>query len=113
MYHYEVDEAVLKREKAAARELRHSRWWQNLIANRAQCRYCKVALTKDEATMDHIVPLSRGGRSVKNNVAISCKPCNNAKKDQLLLDWTSDLSGTGPTSDTLHSAGFHHPSDES
>lgn len=29
--------------------------------------------------MDHLVPLSRGGRSTKRNVVVSCKPCNTEK----------------------------------
>lgn len=86
-YHYVMDESVLKREKLAARELRQSRWWQNLIANNAKCHYCSCKLKKDEVTMDHVVPLVRGGRSTKGNVVIACKPCNNAKKDRLVMDW--------------------------
>ena len=30
--------------------------------------------------MDHVVPLSRGGRSVKGNIVPCCKECNNNKK---------------------------------
>lgn len=86
-YHYVMDEVALKREKEAARELRKSRWWQNLIANKASCYYCQKALKKEDVTMDHVVPLLRGGRSTKGNVVMACKPCNNAKKDQLVMDW--------------------------
>jgi hypothetical protein len=32
MYHYEMNEQVVKKEKAAARDLRRSRWWQTKIA---------------------------------------------------------------------------------
>ena len=37
--------------------------------------------------MDHVVPLIRGGRSVKNNVVPACKDCNNKKKHSLPLEW--------------------------
>lgn len=94
MYHYEMDEQILKREKAAARELRQSRWWQNLIASNARCHYCQKSLKKDEVTMDHVVPLLRGGKSTKGNVVMACKPCNNSKKDSLVMDWTPFKSGT-------------------
>jgi len=30
--------------------------------------------------MDHIVPIVRGGKSVKSNVVPACKECNNKKK---------------------------------
>ena len=86
MYHFEMNEIVIKQEKAAARELRRSRWWQTKIANAPKCHYCLKFLSKTECTMDHVVPLARGGKSTKNNVVIACKDCNNNKKDQLLLD---------------------------
>lgn len=73
------------RERAAARELRQSRWWQNLIQN-AKCHYCGVELDARTATMDHILPVSRGGRSTKGNVVPSCKPCNTAKRDQSIFE---------------------------
>jgi len=89
MYHYEMDDSVIKREKAAARELRRSRWWQNKIANAPACHYCAKNLSKAECTMDHVVPIVRGGRSTKSNVVVACKDCNNAKKDKLFLDESS------------------------
>ena len=86
MYHYEMNEIALKREKDAARELRKSRWWQNKISASPACYYCTKTLTKAECTMDHVVPLVRGGKSNKGNVVIACKACNNSKKDKLILD---------------------------
>jgi len=86
VYYYEVDEIVIRREKAAARELRNSRWWQNLISAKPTCHYCSVILTKSDVTMDHVLPIARGGKSTKGNVVIACKPCNINKKDQLLID---------------------------
>lgn len=74
-----------RRERTAARELRQSRWWQNLI-QAAKCHYCGVGLDAKTATMDHILPVSRGGRSTKGNVVPSCKPCNTAKRDQSIFD---------------------------
>jgi 5-methylcytosine-specific restriction endonuclease McrA len=37
--------------------------------------------------MDHVVPLSRGGRTTKGNVTPVCKTCNTAKKQKLLMEW--------------------------
>jgi hypothetical protein len=45
--------------------------------------------------MDHIVPLSRGGRSVKGNVVPACKTCNTKKKHLLPMEWEAYLSGVG------------------
>lgn len=72
----------IKKEKEKAKDLRKSRWWQNLIANDPECYYCHKVLKKEEVTMDHVVPLSRGGRSTKGNIVPACKPCNNEKKNK-------------------------------
>jgi 5-methylcytosine-specific restriction enzyme A len=37
-------------------------------------------------TMDHLVPLIRGGRSTKGNLVPACKPCNTKKKHQLVFE---------------------------
>jgi len=38
-------------------------------------------------TMDHIVPIIRGGKTAKNNVVTVCKECNNNKKYLLPMEW--------------------------
>ncbi len=85
-----VDEADLRREKAKARELRRTRWWQHKIA-RGVCHYCGGRFTPTELTMDHLVPLARGGRSTKANLVPACKDCNNRKKVMLPLEWEEYL----------------------
>jgi 5-methylcytosine-specific restriction endonuclease McrA len=42
--------------------------------------------------MDHIVPIARGGKSTKGNVAAACKECNNAKQQLLPMEWEQYLS---------------------
>lgn len=75
-----------KKEKEKARQLRKSRWWQNLISSGVKCHYCEKVLKKEEVTMDHLIPLSRGGKSTKGNLVPACKPCNNEKKDKTPVD---------------------------
>lgn len=81
-----VDEKVLKKERARARDLRKSRWWQNQLA-RGECYYCKAKFPPADLTMDHVVPLMRGGRSTKDNIVCCCKECNNRKKNMLPMEW--------------------------
>ncbi len=81
-----VDEAWIRREKARARELRKSRWWRQKLA-RGICHYCGGPFPPEELTMDHVVPLARGGRSSKNNLVPCCKTCNNEKQSRLLQEW--------------------------
>jgi len=72
------DPKHVAREKQKARALRQSQWWRNKIAQ-GRCAYCQGTFASDELTMDHIVPMSRGGRSTKGNVVPCCAACNATK----------------------------------
>ncbi len=87
-----VDEEFIKRERAKARELRKSRWWQQKTA-RGRCYYCNKKIAYKEITMDHLVPLARGGRSSKDNLVPSCKECNTKKHSMMPLEWEEYLEG--------------------
>ncbi len=73
------DDAHVARERARARELRKSDWWRAQLA-RGICHYCGKKFPPEELTMDHIVPVVRGGKSIRGNVVPCCKTCNNEKK---------------------------------
>lgn len=88
----EVSEEDIRREKEKARELRRSRWWKNRVA-KGICHYCGGQFPPDELTMDHLIPIVRGGKSVRGNVAPACKGCNNRKKHMLPLEWEEYMEG--------------------
>ncbi len=67
------------RERAKARELRQSGWWKEQLA-RGICHYCGQKFPPEELTMDHIVPVARGGKSTRGNVVCACAECNRKKK---------------------------------
>jgi len=81
-----VDEAEIRREKDKARKLRKSRWWQQKLTT-GICYYCGRLFEPKNLTMDHVVPLARGGRSTKDNIVTSCKECNTKKKTLLPMEW--------------------------
>lgn len=85
-----ADESHVRREKAKARELRHSQWWKNR-RGRGVCHYCRRRIAPRELTMDHIVPLIRGGTSRRSNVVPCCKDCNSRKKHLLPVEWQDYL----------------------
>ncbi len=91
---YDLEEGDIKKERAKARELRQSQWWKRRVA-KGRCYYCGRRASPSELTMDHIVPLARGGRSTKGNVAAACKECNNKKKQLLPMEWEEYLKGVG------------------
>ncbi len=90
-YAYDLDDAAIRRERAKARELRASQWWKRKLA-KGVCGYCGRPTPPRELTMDHIVPLSRGGRSTKGNVIPACKTCNTKKKQLLPMEWAAYLN---------------------
>jgi 5-methylcytosine-specific restriction enzyme A len=84
-------EKDIRREKEKARALRKTQWWQRQVF-RGVCHYCRKTVPALELTMDHVVPLIRGGRSTKGNVVPACKDCNNRKKYLLPIEWTDYLN---------------------
>ncbi len=46
------------------------------------CQYCNDYLNSKTATLDHIVPQSRGGKNTWENTVCSCEPCNRQKGDR-------------------------------
>jgi 5-methylcytosine-specific restriction endonuclease McrA len=87
-FHIEAED--LRRERAKARELRHSQWWKRHLA-KGVCHWCGRRFAPSELTMDHIVPIARGGLSTKGNVVVCCKECNNQKKQLLPMEWEAYL----------------------
>ncbi|UCG79524.1 MAG: HNH endonuclease [Nitrospirota bacterium] len=86
----EASEKEIKREKQKARDLRKSQWWKRKCSE-GRCYYCGKEFRSKELTMDHIVPIIRGGRSTRTNVVTACKECNNKKKHSLPSEWKEYL----------------------
>jgi 5-methylcytosine-specific restriction endonuclease McrA len=81
-----IDDALIRAERNKARELRRSRWWQQKTST-GTCWYCGLQVGFKNLTMDHVIPLSRGGRSTKDNLVPCCKECNTKKKSSLPVEW--------------------------
>jgi 5-methylcytosine-specific restriction endonuclease McrA len=82
----EVTEDEVKKEREKARVLRKTRWWKQRLA-RGICHYCQRRFLPSALSMDHIVPLIRGGKTTRGNVVAVCKECNSKKKYLLLMEW--------------------------
>ena len=89
-FELDIDEATIRREREKARALRKQDWWRNRIA-KGVCYYCEKEVPPRELTLDHLLPLARGGRSSKGNCVPACKDCNNRKRDLLPLEWDAYL----------------------
>ena len=52
-----------------------------LVRDGGRCRKCKRAINLE---MDHIVPVSRGGKTEESNLQTLCRRCNRAKSKKLV-----------------------------
>ena len=81
-----VSPEELRKQKEKARDLRKSQWWKRQLA-KGVCHYCQRRMPPVELTMDHVVPLVRGGQSTRGNAVPACKDCNSRKKYLLPVEW--------------------------
>ncbi len=68
----------LRAVRGRKRALKFSR--ENVyVRDRRRCQYCGRIVPRPEATYDHVVPRSQGGKTLWENVVICCVPCNQRK----------------------------------
>lgn len=76
-----VTKKGFKREKhGKMRFTRHNMFLRDLFS----CQYCGEAYSGRNLTIDHVVPLSKGGKTNWENCVTACKSCNSAKSDRLV-----------------------------
>ncbi|WP_457553081.1 HNH endonuclease [Desulfobacula sp.] len=81
-----LDDVFLKKERDKARKLRATQWWKRKRSS-GICHYCQQLFLPKDLTMDHVIPLARGGRSEKFNLVPCCKECNTKKKQSFPWEW--------------------------
>jgi hypothetical protein len=59
--------------------------WRRLVArHNGLCAYCQE---RPATEIDHVIPVSRGGRHTIGNVLPACRSCNLSKRARLLIEW--------------------------
>lgn len=51
------------------------------------CCYCSAPVTKSQATMDHVLPISKGGKTNWENIVTACGSCNSRKGNKTGPEW--------------------------
>ena len=92
MWYQPVDSAHIRRERERARQLRASPWWKAQLA-KGECHYCHGHFPPAQLTMDHLIPVARGGTSTKGNVVPACFACNQTKAAQTPAEQILDQLG--------------------
>jgi len=64
---------------------RNPRFSKNNLYLRDQytCKYCNTRFSKKELTIDHVQPISKGGKTTWENCVCACNPCNSRKGNKL------------------------------
>jgi 5-methylcytosine-specific restriction endonuclease McrA len=52
-----------------------------------RCVYCATRLDQRTATLDHVIPVARGGAHDIGNLVSACGPCNRLKGDLLPFEF--------------------------
>lgn len=72
---------LLKFMRGGYKKIKFSR--ENVYCrDNGKCQYCSKDVTRAEATYDHVVPKSHGGKSDWTNILISCFNCNQKKANR-------------------------------
>ncbi len=73
--------AQIRRARKIAAIGTHTRkeWMEKVLMHRWLCSYCGASLTIKTLVKEHVIPLSRGGTDDIQNLAPSCRPCNQSK----------------------------------
>lgn len=69
--------------------------WERLVRrHEGRCAYC-AEVPEEGLTVDHVVPLSRGGTNTIGNLLPACGRCNRSKGARLLVEWRHSRVGAG------------------
>jgi 5-methylcytosine-specific restriction endonuclease McrA len=60
---------------------------EKIYARDGGCVYCGL---KESQSIDHIIPLVRGGKNTIENLVISCRFCNSSKREKLVDKWCKE-----------------------
>jgi len=66
----------------------HDQWYARVAFYGWCCAYCLIGLTEKTLTIDHIIPIIKGGTNWASNLAPACRKCNVRKnRNRLLPVW--------------------------
>jgi 5-methylcytosine-specific restriction endonuclease McrA len=71
--------------------------WQRIVFRHLlwsidpHCLYCTRRLRPKGVTLDHVLPICRGGAHHVDNMVLACPACNVAKGERTPSEWLTDL----------------------
>ncbi|SRR3990167_1381394 len=55
------------------------------LRDKGKCQYCSIPVSRQDFTVDHVIPRSNGGKTEWSNIVICCVECNRFKKNRTPL----------------------------
>ena len=78
-------ERLRKINLRATPELIRAQWERIKRKHKQRCYYCGIK--HDKLTIDHVIPISKGGDNSLYNIVPACQVCNSKKGDRSLVEW--------------------------
>lgn len=77
-----------RRKKGYAKEAKERKWIIRTLISKTggKCEYCGRTCNKKNMTIDHVLPVSRGGLTEIQNLRLACYPCNQEKGNGISFD---------------------------
>lgn len=85
LYREQAIKMLTKTLRLIAAEIRRHRR-ESLLAVDSRCHWCRVRLYSHTATIDHLVPSSKGGSDEPDNLVLACERCNKARGNSGVTD---------------------------
>lgn len=73
-----------RRLLSASASISTSQWLDTIHAFNSECAYCG---SRKRLTMDHVVPVSKGGKTTLDNIIPACTRCNSSKQAADMVEW--------------------------
>lgn len=90
---YRAADAKLVKRAIAAGDLTAQIVSRDAVRDRDNqtCHICGTWVSRHDESLDHVIPLAKGGGHTYDNVKLAHKLCNSKKGDRLLseIDWTT------------------------
>ena len=91
-------------EYNAPGEFRYSQVMRQYQRQGKVCAYCQEPCSR-LPDVEHVTPLSRGGRNDMSNIVAACALCNSDKRDLTLAEWSADRARRGKRPVRTHLTG--------
>lgn len=91
--YYKILNYRVREREGMTDEITKEEYEEIISSSGGVCFYCRTELTNENRTIDHYVPLSRGGEHSISNIVCCCNSCNSSKQNRLFgYEWVGKKS---------------------